>query len=111
MIFYNDVVLNSLIPDFWGTWKSYHLNFASQAGVSVKFLMVGETNFMVGYHWMAKGHSVQLGVWGGDAVSPPQQVQGSTLIGVRIFLKFFLNLDLKNIWKAKNRCILSLRME
>ena len=70
MIFHN-YILNNLIPDFWGTWKSYHLNFASQAGVSVKFLMVGETNFMVGYHWMAKGHSVQLGGGGGDAVSPP----------------------------------------
>ena len=35
------------------------------SGVSVKFLMVGETNSMVGYHSMAKSHSIQLGVWGG----------------------------------------------
>ena len=34
------------------------------AGVSVKFLMVGESNSMVGYHLMAEDHSVQLGVWG-----------------------------------------------
>ena len=33
------------------------------SGVSVKFLMVGETNSMVGYHLMAKGHSIQLRVW------------------------------------------------
>ena len=37
----------------------------TQAGVSVKFLMVGETNSMVGYHLMAEDHSVQLAVWGG----------------------------------------------
>ena len=30
-------------------------------GVSVKFLLVGETNSMVGYHLMAEGHSIQLG--------------------------------------------------
>ena len=28
-----------------------------QSGVSVKFLMVEETNSMVGYHLMAEGHS------------------------------------------------------
>ena len=28
-----------------------------QSGVSVTFLMVGETNSMVGYHLMAEGHS------------------------------------------------------
>ena len=28
-----------------------------QSRVSVKFLMVGETNSMVGYHLMAEGHS------------------------------------------------------
>ena len=31
--------------------------------------MVGETNSMVGYHSMAKCHSIQL--WSGGAVSPP----------------------------------------
>ena len=29
------------------------------AGVSVKFLMVGETNSMVCYHLMVEGHSIQ----------------------------------------------------
>ena len=70
------------------------------SGVSVKFLMVGETNSMVGYHLMAKSHSIQLGVWGGrggwgwgggavsSAFPTPQQVQGSTLVRVRIFWKF-----------------------
>ena len=42
------------------------------SGVSVKFLMVGETNSMVGYHLMAEIHSIQLesGGGGGGAVSP-----------------------------------------
>ena len=53
------------------------------AGVSVKFLMVGGTNSMVGYHLMAEDHSIQLGVWG--HCEPPQQVQGSALVGVWIF--------------------------
>ena len=39
--------------------------------VSVNFLMVGETNSMVGYHVMTKCHSIQLGDEGGGAVSPP----------------------------------------
>ena len=46
----------------------------TQAGVSVKFLMVGETNSMVGYHLMAEDHSVQLAVWGGGGggtMTPP----------------------------------------
>ena len=41
---------------FFESWVS--------TGVSVKFLMVGETNSMVGYHLMAEDHSIQLGVWG-----------------------------------------------
>ena len=72
----------------------------SQSGFSVKLLMVRETNSMVGYHSIAEGHLIQLGFW---------QIQGSTLVGVRIFEKF-LNIGL-NVWKAKNRYILSLRME
>ena len=36
-------------------------------GVSVKYLMVGETNSMVGYHLVTEGHSIQLG----GAVRPP----------------------------------------
>ena len=34
----------------------------SQSGFSVKLLMVRETNSMVGYHSIAKGHLIQLGV-------------------------------------------------
>ena len=41
------------------------------SGVSVKFLMVGETDSMVGYHLMAKGHSIQLGSGGSCEPSPP----------------------------------------
>ena len=51
------------------------------SGVSVKFLIVGETNSMVGYYLMAEGQSIQLGAgWGGgNAVSPtagPEQCPG-----------------------------------
>ena len=56
----------------------------SQSGFSVKLLMVRETNSMVGYHSIAEGHLIQLGFW---------QIQGSTLVGVRIFEKF-LNIGL-----------------
>ena len=38
--------------------------FQTNQGVSVKFLLGKETNSMVGYHLMAKGHSIQLGIWG-----------------------------------------------
>ena len=48
--------------------------------VSVKFLMVGVTNSMVGYYLMAKDHSFKLGVW---------EAQGSALERVRIFWKSF----------------------
>ena len=51
--------------------KSKSTNFP---GVSVKFLMVAETNAMIGYLLMAKGHLIQLGVWeggGGTVSSPP----------------------------------------
>ena len=44
--------------------------------VSVKFLMVGETNSMVDYYLMAEDHSIQLEVW---------EAQGSALERVRIF--------------------------
>ena len=37
--------------------------FTPFAGVSVKFLMVGETNSMTGYNLMAEGHLTQPGVW------------------------------------------------
>ena len=62
------------------------------AGVSVKFLMVGETNSMVGYHLMVEGHSTQLGVWGG-AVSPspplPITPAGPAWWGLQFFENFF----------------------
>ena len=41
------------------------------SGVSVKFLMVGETNSMVGYYLMAKSHSIQLGFWRGRECCEP----------------------------------------
>ena len=71
--------------------------------------MLRETNSMVGYHLIAEGHLIQLGFWGVGVLWAPQQIQGSTLVGVRIFEKI-LNIGL-NVWKAKNRYILSLRME
>ena len=43
------------------------------SGVSVKFIMVGETNSMVGYHLMTKGHSIQLGSWGAVLPAGPGQ--------------------------------------
>ena len=65
--------------------------------VSVKFLMVGETNSMIGYHLKTEDHSIQLGVWeGGGTVSPPagaMQHPG----GSENFLKKFLNIGLKKI--------------
>ena len=38
--------------------------FVRVAGVSVKFLMVGESNSMVGYHLIAEDHLIQPGMWG-----------------------------------------------
>ena len=38
--------------------------FVIVAGVSVKFLLVGESNSMVGYHLIAEDHLIQLGMWG-----------------------------------------------
>ena len=38
---------------------------SSYTGVSLKFLIVGETNSMVGYHLMTEGQSIQLEVSGG----------------------------------------------
>ena len=57
-----------------------------QPGVSVKFLMVGETRSLVGYHLMAEDHSIQFWVLG-EELWHPQQLQGSTLVGFRIFWK------------------------
>ena len=70
--------------------------------VSVKFLMVGESNCMVGCHLMAKDHSIQLGVWagGGGGALSPQQVQGSDLVGVKFFLEKFFNIGLKRCLKG-----------
>ena len=38
--------------------------FSKTTWVSIKFLVVGEINSMVGYHLMVERHSIQLGVWG-----------------------------------------------
>ena len=38
--------------------------FGHIQGFQLSFLMVGETNSLVGYHLMTKGHSIQLGIWG-----------------------------------------------
>ena len=41
-------------------------NFShTHTGVLVKFLMVRETNSVVGYHLLTEGHSIQLGSAGG----------------------------------------------
>ena len=69
----------------------------TRTGVSVKFLMVWETNSMVGYHLMAEDHSIQFGVWG--AMWASQQVQGSALMRVQIFLKKFLNIGHKRMFE------------
>ena len=58
-----------------------------QAGVSVKFLMVEETNSMIGYHLITEDHSIPLEVW--ECCESLPQVQGSTLVGVWIFWKLF----------------------
>ena len=63
----------------------------SSPRVSVKFLMVGETNSMVGYHLMTEGYSIQLGVWGG-ALSPIGS--GQCPSGSYNFLNIFLNIGL-----------------
>ena len=49
-------------------WECQTIKRPSEPWVSVKFLIVGETNSMVGYHLMAEDHSVHLGVWGGEGV-------------------------------------------
>ena len=36
--------------------SKFYSVIGTKSGVSVKFLMVGETNSMVGYHLMAEGH-------------------------------------------------------
>ena len=56
---------------YWSkaTFMVYLKKFYIYTGVSVKFLMVVETNSMVGYHLNNEDHSIQLGVWEG-AVSP-----------------------------------------
>ena len=71
--------------------------------------MVGETNSMVGYHLMTKGHSVQLGSEGCYQSPLPQQVQGSiliiTIILILIFWEFLIksqsNLSLKFLIKKQ----------
>ena len=46
-------------------WKKTLWNWEwrlNKSGVSVKFLMVGETYSIAGLHLMVEGHSIQLGV-------------------------------------------------
>ena len=52
---------------------------------------------MGGYHLIAEGHSIQLGIWG--MLGAPQQVQGSTLVWVRILKKIFLNIGHKKMFE------------
>ena len=52
---------------------------------------------MGGYHLIAEGHSIQLRIWG--MLGAPQQVQGSTLVWVRIFLKKFLDIGHKKMFE------------
>ena len=82
---------------FWYNEKSIWRCHHSTPGVSVKSLMVRETNSLVGYYLRAKGYSIQLGVWG--VLWAAQQVQDSTLVRVRIFWKKFLNISLKKMFE------------
>ena len=56
--------------------------------------MVGESNFMVGYHLMAEDHSMAAPWW-----------------ELEFLEKAFEYKPQKDVWKAKNRYILSLRMK
>ena len=67
-------------------------------GVPVNFLMARETNSMVGYHLMAKDLSIWLGVCGGEG-TVSTLAGGRALMGVRIFLKMFLNIGLKKMFE------------
>ena len=73
-------VENTSSRNYFGTTVTFSgqlflQNICCFPGVSVQFLMVDETNSMVGYHLIAEGHSLRSG----GRVSP-QQIQGSTLI-------------------------------
>ena len=74
------------------------------SGVSVKFIMVGETNSMVGYHLMTKGHSIQLGSWGAVPPAGPGQHPDKTIILILIFWGFLIksqsNISLKFLIKG-----------
>ena len=63
--------------------------------------MVGETNSVVGYHLLTKGHSIQLGSGEGVCYAPPptptpHQVQGSVLIITIILIIIFLLFPMKS---------------
>ena len=62
--------------------------------------MVGETNSMVGYHLMAEGHSIQLGVW--VVLSAPPAGPGQHPGGGENFLKIFWNIGLKKMFEKLN---------
>ena len=81
-------------------------NFShTHTGVLVKFLMVRETNSVVGYHLLTEGHSIQLGSAGGGRghCDPPpshththtHQVHSSILIIV-LTLIIFSELPIKS---------------
>ena len=61
-----------------------------------KFLIVGETNSMVGYHLIAEGQSIQLGVLGGT-VSPPAGL--GKCLGGENFLKIFLSIGPRKLFE------------
>ena len=65
------------------------------AGVSVQFLMVGETKSMVGYHLIVEGHSIQLGSGGRVSL---QQVLGSVLIITIILILMIIFSEFLTKW-------------
>ena len=61
---WNEIYLNITFLSLKFVWSKIY-----KSGVSVTFLMVGETNSMVAYHLMTEGHSIQLG--SGGRYEPP----------------------------------------
>ena len=61
---WNEIFLKITFLSLKFVWSKIY-----KSGVSVKFLLVRETNSMVGYHLMTEGHSIQLG--SGGRYEPP----------------------------------------
>ena len=85
-------VENTSLRNYFGTTVTFSgqlflHNSCCFPRVSVQFLMVDETNSMVGYHLIAEGHSPGSG----GRVSP-QQVQGSVLIMAIILISMISSL-------------------